>query len=101
MHLVTPRQATFLVIPPKSDNKSKKERELPFLLLGPGQIFAEEALLNGTGSTLYTVKCKSGFGEVFSISELEFAKSIKPNARTFAVIEVNSLQKSQAITRML
>lgn len=91
--MITPRQAKFLVIP-SSDNKSKKERELPFLLLGAGQIFAEEALLNGTGSTLYTVKCKSVFGEVLSIGELEFAKRIRSNARTFAVIEVNSLQKS-------
>ena len=56
---------------------------------------------SGSGLPLYTVRCRSAVGEVRVITEEEYVKRIRGNARTLKVIEDNCEQKAQIVEEML
>ena len=90
--LISPRYAMDLT----NNEQSYQPRasEVTFLLLGPGQIFGEEALLtvkeDGTGGLpLYSIRCKSAIGEVLIINEDDYTKRMICNPRTLRIVEDN------------
>jgi CRP-like cAMP-binding protein len=56
------------------------------MYLGKGQIFGEDCMLLNKPS-LYTIKCRSAYGEVLVINDLEFVRRIKTSDETMRVIE--------------
>lgn len=69
-----------------------------FLLLGKGQIFCEECMINGIPS-LYNIKCKSTKGELLVINELEFGRKLKHHEETMKALEHSCNQKARLVAK--
>lgn len=64
-------------------SKLSKINDHRFLYLGKGQLFGEECFLTAQNKpALYTIRCKSAFGTVLVINELEFIRRLKNNEQT-------------------
>jgi hypothetical protein len=104
--LISPRDALDLSST-RENAYQPKATELAFLLLGPGQLFGEEALLTANeedgsgGLPLYSIRCKSAIGEVLVINEDDFTKRVKCNPRSLRLIEENCEQKAGIAEEML
>lgn len=90
--LISPRHAMDLT--PNEQLYQPRTSEVTFLILGPGQIFGDEALLttkeDGSGGLpLYSVRCKSAMGEVLIVSQDDYINRIKCNPRSLRIIEDN------------
>jgi hypothetical protein len=66
------------------------------MTLCPGQTFAEECMVLDSVS-LYTIKCKSVVGEIYTITDPEFVRRIKVHEGAIKALQLNSRQKAIAV----
>ena len=90
--LISPRHAMDLTA--NEQLYQPRPSEVTFLILGPGQIFGDEALLttkeDGSGGLpLYSVRCKSAMGEVLIVNQDDYKNRIMCNPRSLRIIEDN------------
>jgi hypothetical protein len=71
------------------------------MLLSRGQVFGEESLLIDDALPLYSIRCRSAFGEVLFLSEAEFIKRIKSNPKSFEAIQENCEYKTEQLKQIL